>query len=706
MMMKTLRVTIACCLWVLLLPYVLFAAAPAPTVSILNPRPGTAATPTVISLTPGSNDFKVQVQVWNDVADITAVAVGYYSGASPDHLTNFNWVAASVNANYTCGVNCAVYEARPGLAAGNYYLAARAQSAGDGIGYSADQRTGNDARYTFVSVKSAKTGTGTLLVRDASSQFCLDCHNLSGHSSQSTDTSYGNWQTVCLECHTPHSTNNIYLIRQSVVAPDGVTRTVNFFNITGDADNSYADSTPPGGGPNGICQVCHTQTQGPGSVVRWRYSGNADTHYTGAGTQKCTICHSHTSGFKGSGCINCHNQTQTGTHGTPRDAITTEFGLAYGHKKAGRTAVTNADCIVCHLEGDFTTQETSTVHADGNIDLRDPDGAGENVIKNISGADFPFQKFAISFAAGDRSSSGHTQNDVANVLTQKFCLACHDGDGATNPTARAGAAANNFMPFEGIDMGADYTVANGAANPGGLVNVKAQFQTANSSAHPVLGPRNKDFPTAARMSDPYKPAGTRGTSGTLSQGVVINCFDCHNTAGRLTSRTVAAHGNAVMIPGVLTVTGTPAAGTNQVTFCIVCHLGYNSSTATHHNTGSALSASTNNGMTIYLRYACNVCHGSTYNTAAVRPVRAMDVHGVNVLPAGGLTKVNRWAGNSYGTPAQVNARPYAFIRNTEVLTEHNPLKIGGSTYTPGCTMGNSTPNCSRAFQSYAPGGTY
>jgi nitrate/TMAO reductase-like tetraheme cytochrome c subunit len=185
----------------------------------------------------------------------------------------------------------------------------------------------------------------------------------------------------------------------------------------------------------------------------------------------------------------------------------------------------------------------------------------------------------------------------------------------------------------------------------------------------------------------------------------LNCFDCHNAPTPLTTRTVAAHGNAVTIPGVLTVTGTAPSATNDVTFCKVCHAGYVTGSNTHA-AGSALSSGTQANMTDYLNYACNICHSSGYNTAVVRPIRAQDVHGVNALPVGGLTKINRWAGTSYGSPAQVNAKPYGFIRNTEILTEHNPLKIGGSTYTPGCTMGNGTPNCSRSFQNYTAGGTY
>jgi len=545
---------------------------------------------------------------------------------------------------------------------------------------------------------------------------CSDCH---GYTSAFTDGTARNTpagafvgthsehvekvQYDCSICHvTPpagdfgHRTGNIQMNAGATAIQGGYYDKNNNFAYNVGTDDTWAQTntvTP---------QSCRTVAC---------HGGNDPTPQWGAASPW---------GAATAGCINCHNgvvsalkaSALTGGAVTQRDNAVAEFGLAYGHKPSGKTpargAVTNADCIVCHLEGDFTTQKTSAKHADGYIDLRDPDDTanGENPIKDMSGVAFRFVQFSTSYAAGSRTSTGHTSNNVDNVLTQKFCLACHDSNGATNTTART-AGGTATMPWGGINLGANYTIVNGAAIAGGLVDVKTQFTTTNSSAHPVLGPRSKDFPTAARMNDPYKPAGTRGTSGTLSQGVVLNCFDCHNTPTQLTNRTIVAHGNAVTIPGVLTITGNaPAAGTNQVTFCIVCHIGYDSSTATHHNTGSALNGSTNNGMLNYLRYACNVCHSSGYNTAVVRPIRGQDVHGSNVLPTGGLAKVLRWSGASTGTPAQVNAKPYAFIRNTEILTTHNPLSIGGSTYSPGCTMGNGTPNCSRAFQAYTVGGTY
>ncbi len=401
-------------------------------------------------------------------------------------------------------------------------------------------------------------------------------------------------------------------------------------------------------------------------------------------------------------CVTCHQMSHAITVGPlagigTRDPVVSEFGLAWGHKKTGRGAVTDADCIVCHLEGNYTTQTRSTLHGDGYIDLRDPKGAGETEITDMGGVTpFRFAKFSTSYAAGSRWSTYNTSNNIDNVLTQKFCLACHDSTGATNTTART-TGGTQYMPWGGINLGANYTVANGAAVAGGLVNVRDQFAATNSSYHPVTQPLNKDFPTAVRMNDPYKPIGTRGTSGTLSNSVVINCFDCHNVSGAspLTTRTVAAHGNAETIRGVATVSGTPSA-TNDVTFCKVCHAGYVTLNS-GHAAGSAFSSNPNkSGMNPYVNYGCNMCHGSNYATAVVRPVRAMDVHGVNVLPAGSIAKAGRWS---------IVGTPIAFIRNNYNLSNHEPRYAGGLTYTPGCGLPSGT--CAQAIkENYTVGGTY
>lgn len=426
--MKPSRIAIAFCLWVLLLSYLSFAAGPAPTVSILNPKPGTKTLPSLISLRQTTNDFKVQLQVWDDIA-ITANTVRLWychdSGSSnPETPATCGGAAygsanLTINANYNCGANCAVYEGNiSSMSAGNsYYIYGSANSA-DGTGESRQNRTGNDARYVYVKLLSPKTGTGSLLARDSSSQICMDCHNVSSHSSQSTDTSYGNWQTVCLECHTQHDTNNIYLIRRSIAAPNGASRTVNFYNATGDADNSYVDSTPPGGNPNGICQVCHTRTQSSGGANRWRFNGNADSHYTAAaGTQPCRNCHSHSSGFKGAGCDGCHDYDTTGGGANWGKGSTGGLNggvFAWGahvkhinHLKTRNSAALNANGDL--FGGTAFNLVCGVCHPQINTADHGPDGGSANRFINFSAGSNAYQFGAglpsFNTAAANRSCS-------------------------------------------------------------------------------------------------------------------------------------------------------------------------------------------------------------------------------------------------------------------------------------------------------------
>ena len=444
-----------------------------------------------------------------------------------------------------------------------------------------------------------------------------------------------------------------------------------------------------------------------------------------------TSCHGAATWGATLGCINCHAASITRTKGRAGKtlaAVTTEFGLAWGHKKSGRGTVSDADCIVCHLEGNFTTQRTSKFHADGNIDMRDPDVQGETPITNIAGGAFTFQRFSTSYATGSRTAT--VNETIANVISQKFCLKCHDNNGAANTTARSnnGGTGTATMPFGGVNLGANYTVANGAAAAGGLIDVKTQFATTNSSFHPVLGPRKASYPYTAKLVAPYNNVVRSATTialaypNNLINSVILNCFDCHNVTSTtpgagLTLRTVAAHGNAVSLRGYPVATtgtppavGTPVSGTTSPTtttsakLCLVCHL---PGTSTNHGSGSAFSSGGSGAMSSFIQWGCNQCHGSSYNTAAVRPVRALDVHGVNILPTNAvqITKTSRWAGVATGTPAVVNARPYAFIRNTQIFPNHMPKQAGTTVYTPTC-MGGSVSPCSRGVETYTPGGSF
>ncbi len=435
----------------------------------------------------------------------------------------------------------------------------------------------------------------------------------------------------------------------------------------------------------------------------------ATTTHAGVTSTQCITCHVHVNstgnGFTnaalhlngvieatGGTCIGCHATVQTGTHGTPRGAVMSEFTLAWGHKKTGRAAVTDADCIVCHLEGEFATQKTSaTKHMDGNVDLRDPDGVGEAPITNISGTAFTFKRFSTSYVAGSRTATGHTSNtDIANVISLKFCIKCHDANGATNITARSGTAPTQYLPFgTGSQNGAAYTVGLSAGVVGGVVDVDTMFSVTNSTYHPVKGPQNNRYASGTRMAVPYGV-----TKSAVANGIVMNCFDCHNSPAPRTTRTVAAHGSTA--PNAYR--GTVYDTTN--TLCHVCHTGYLVPSGNAHGTGSAFNSSIDSGMNTYLRNQCQRCHAST-NTA-VRPVRAEDAHGFNRFAGTGTDAM--WPRGTTET-----YRPYAFMRNATQWTTTSWKPLSG----PGVPIGSATcggsmsaSGCGDNMTTYSPGGTF
>jgi predicted CxxxxCH...CXXCH cytochrome family protein len=480
-------------------------------------------------------------------------------------------------------------------------------------------------------------------------------------------------------------------------------------SITGQKANSHTATTHS----QQTCDVCHNSvTTSDGGVTystntshdNGSYNLNASLGYTygvKGGTCATPGCHGTAKWGGKLTCVDCHNTTITRTLGRPGTTLANvvgEFGLAYGHKKTGRGAVTNYDCVVCHLEGYGYGNANygainPTYHKNGNIDLRDPDVQGETAITNISGGAFTFQRFSTSYASGSRTSTGHTSNtDIANVITQKFCFKCHDANGATNTTARNGASGTAYMPWGGINLGSNYTVANGAAVAGGVVNVFSQFSTGNSSVHPVRGPLNKDFPTPARMNAPYSNFTRTGTTGSKTLGVVINCFDCHNnnTGALKTLRTISAHGtnNTAQVRG--------AFYGSSMTLCTACHTGYTVDT-NHNGAGSAAGTMSGNGGEGMATY-CTNCHSSglaqNSTTGPARPIPAFNYHGFNKLIGG-----SNWPTAGYG-------RPYGFIRNNTTLTNHRPYTASDITVgSPSCDgTGKSCANGST--QNYSPGGSY
>jgi hypothetical protein len=439
---------------------------------------GDEAAPTVLFLAPardavlGETD-RIKVQVFDDgglpASPLLWSVDGDALGTCP---APYCAAAVNVNPDYNCdwaGNNtCEVYQFdldTTTLSNGAHYLTVQVtDSAGNVARLERPFQSRNDLTALTAS------GSGQLLRRTFGSQVCKDCHNLATHSSQLTDTGYGNWAMECLSCHTPHGVANIFLIREIIETPNSGPLPVRFEeNTTG----AVGDSSTPGTASfvnedhvaetDGICQVCHTRTGG--ATPRWRNKQqpipNSAAHYTAlAGTQACTDCHVHADGFAGGGsCTGCHF-----TGGQAVDAgrrpVEVDFAKQSHHVGNGGSmggTLTDYDCVVCHAEGTVVAGDISTTgfHNDSAcnggrpcIDLKNADDA--------TGTPFSYDKQLLTdtlATVNDWSSGSVAWETETSTALDPFCLTCHDSDGATD-------AAN-----QNVDEGCDPTPANNFLNP-------------------------------------------------------------------------------------------------------------------------------------------------------------------------------------------------------------------------------------------------
>jgi len=523
--------------------------------------------------------------------------------------------------------------------------------------------------------------------------LCMTCHGPGGVSvlkaeiHNNTTAKYAAFSITCTECHSSHdnpinwdSGMNLKLVGMNTtdygrpMYSSGINNALintpnnGFANVTfesrgtdvgGTLYNSFADADSDGDGKyDGVCEVCHTQT----ANHRNNSTGN-HAHYTGT---TCTLCHSHAKGFKGEGdCYICHTEAVASPNAEALDAsvitrraVIGEFGMSWSHKSSGAGAVTSNDCGVCHMEGNASDGSfNSTYHANGYVELRDPDTgltikqvvwSGPNAGGYAStGTDAAFVRFS-------RDLSSSTLETAVTAIQMNQCLKCHDTDGALDTSARVpGGTATD--PFN--------TTAT-------IVNVNEHFNTGNSSYHPVKGKQNNTYADNDRMKAPWNGINkTEGTLGADSWGYLISCWDCHAPDGTASTETlintVTAHGGADTLRGTAWVTGDPST-TNRVTLCVICHAGYDTSGITPgHDIGSAAGDLKRVQKDDVMRYGCFYCHSS--GDTAVRPQRAEDVHGFSAV----------WPAT---TRPQV-----AFIRPNDHITLHMPLSISGTAYTPQCT---------------------
>ena len=108
---------------------------------------------------------------------------------------------------------------------------------------------------------------------------CDQCHSEAAHPPA------GQWDLSisCRTCHDPHGSKNLFLVPETIPV-DGEPVSVDFRNLDGLADSSYAEPNSPG---KGLCEICHDQT------LYYNRTGDGAPHYA----QRCTTCHNHAEAF-------------------------------------------------------------------------------------------------------------------------------------------------------------------------------------------------------------------------------------------------------------------------------------------------------------------------------------------------------------------------------------------------------------------------
>ena len=460
-------------------------------------------------------------------------------------------------------------------------------------------------------------------------------------------------------------------------------------SLAGDCGKCHASPPATTGSHAGVnninqCNGCHNHVSTAGAFT------NPAIHVDGKvdSQMECILCHA--------AVVNSPIASGLGGPATRPDVVTPFNTTASRHIRSRGGSVTNNDCGVCHMEGNAADGTVnSAYHKNGYIELRDPDlgttikGVTHSGNNSTPGVYSSTGTDARPFQFSRNLNSATIEADTAAIMVNQ-CLKCHDAGGAGSALAIVpGGSAGK--PFAG-------TVA---ANPSGnVLNVAAQFASTNRSFHPVLVKQNSGYTNTGgtRMLAPWN--GVTKSASTTIYGPLMTCWDCHapNNTGAVTITTSGVHGgavngtDAVPLRGNVYVNGTTA----QTNLCIRCHVV--SGGTTNHGTGSAITSSTNSGMT-YFQNRCYFCHG-TLSTRPVRPIPSGDAHGFNAR------------GNSFSAPTAFPAvnNGYAFLRNegwyANAYTQSIRM-IGATSYTPTCGGMGTGGGCSRgSMGGYTPGGVY
>lgn len=355
----------------------------------------------------------------------------------------------------------------------------------------------------------------------------------------------GRWRggKFCWDCHDPHGDSNIYMVQDQIATEtEGLygkpvsKADVVFTKTTSGVD--YAKSSAP---YNGICNVCHTNTEHFSDVY-------GDGHRA---SRRCTDCHEHGFGVghaSGKACNECHKSKPIPNHigfGLPRDCIKCHDGAiklrmdimrqfkGQSHHVQG-IETSNEHCYECHWEATPEGLIDNDYHAGYNYKTYEAVANAPSDLV-IYGAEtrpttYELGVTAVTFDATEIGTANE-RTEVAKV--SQHCIGCHSDQN------------NDAIPFDDCMTPSQY-----AWDRQSIAARYSQAGTTNWGKYPGANAAKKNIQKAfsAHGNAVENGGGWSATTGqdetipnTRAGGQNVQCFDCHSSHGSYTSGVTSSY---------------------------------------------------------------------------------------------------------------------------------------------------------------------
>ena len=313
----------------------------------------------------------------------------------------------------------------------------------------------------------------------------------------------------------------------------GVYSTVKFFDKKGQGSFAYNENiTGADPTPNGVCQVCHNNTQ------FWKADGTGADHYNnyseGCNYSKgCTQCHSHTNGFAhgGAPCIECHGH-DSGYEYSPgkycQGKGTFQSHSTHTENNSDDLKGPNITCGDCHNINNYPYFKSGTdTNGDGKYNLSETDVCDpcHSPNGNYNGVN------NIVIGAKKNWCQGVYEGNILRTGKENWCLGCHDDVPANISVPAPNVAGDNVnygynVTGHGI-YGNPSITCLGSQSQFGCHNALIRHTDGNAQTYASA---SNNYQIGYRLAEGMKIP----RNGQYGETAFKLCFKCHDSTPFLT----------------------------------------------------------------------------------------------------------------------------------------------------------------------------